>query len=80
MPDLGITSLNDVIEDARRITSVSKLPLLVDIDTGFGGAFNIQRTIQEMERAGVAGVHIEDQVTAKRCGHRPGKVLHLFFF
>jgi methylisocitrate lyase len=73
LPDLGITSLNDVVEDARRITSVSKLPLLVDIDTGFGSAFNIQRTIQEMERAGVAGVHIEDQVTAKRCGHRPGK-------
>jgi len=73
LPDLGITSLNDVVEDARRITSVTKLPLLVDIDTGFGSAFNIQRTIQEMERAGVAGVHIEDQVTAKRCGHRPGK-------
>lgn len=73
LPDLGITSLNDVVEDARRITSASKLPLLVDIDTGFGSAFNIQRTIQEMERAGVAGVHIEDQVTAKRCGHRPGK-------
>lgn len=73
LPDLGITSLNDVVEDARRITSATRLPLLVDIDTGFGSAFNIQRTIMEMERAGVAGVHIEDQVTAKRCGHRPGK-------
>jgi len=73
LPDLGITDLHDVVEDARRITSASKLPLLVDIDTGFGSTFNIQRTIRELERAGVAGVHIEDQVTAKRCGHRPGK-------
>jgi len=73
LPDLGITTLNDVVEDARRITRVSKLPLLVDIDTGFGGAFNIARSIQELERVGVAGVHIEDQVAAKRCGHRPGK-------
>jgi len=73
LPDLGITTLNDVVEDARRITRVSQLPLLVDIDTGFGSAFNITRTIQELERVGVAGVHIEDQVAEKRCGHRPGK-------
>lgn len=73
LPDLGITTLNDVVEDARRITSISKLPLLVDIDTGFGSAFNIARTIRELERVGVAGVHMEDQVAAKRCGHRPGK-------
>jgi len=73
LPDLGITTLNDVVEDARRITGASKLPLLVDVDTGFGQALNIARTVREMERAGVAGIHIEDQVTAKRCGHRPGK-------
>jgi len=73
LPDLGITSLDNVITDAARITSVTKLPLLVDIDTGFGAAFNIARTIREMERAGVAAVHIEDQEAAKRCGHRPGK-------
>lgn len=73
LPDLGITSLDNVLEDVRRITSVTKLPLLVDIDTGFGSAFNIARTIREMERAGAAAVHIEDQVQAKRCGHRPGK-------
>jgi len=73
LPDLGITSLDNVITDASRITSVTKLPLLVDIDTGFGAAFNIARTIREMERAGVAGVHLEDQEAAKRCGHRPGK-------
>jgi len=73
LPDLGITSLDNVLEDARRITSVTRLPLLVDIDTGFGSAFNIARTIREMERAGVAAVHLEDQVQAKRCGHRPGK-------
>eukprot|EP00455_Lapot_gusevi_P033172 TRINITY_DN3623_c0_g1_i1.p1 TRINITY_DN3623_c0_g1~~TRINITY_DN3623_c0_g1_i1.p1 ORF type:complete len:294 (-),score=105.93 TRINITY_DN3623_c0_g1_i1:131-1012(-) len=73
LPDLGITDLNDVLVDVRRITRVTKLPLLVDIDTGFGSAFNIARTIQEMERAGAAGVHIEDQVQAKRCGHRPNK-------
>jgi len=73
LPDLGITTMNDVVEDARRITSISKLPLLVDIDTGFGSAFNIARTIRELERVGVAGVHMEDQVAAKRCGHRPGK-------
>src|SRR5690554_3071976 len=73
LPDLGMTSLNDVVEDVRRITSASSLPLLVDIDTGWGGAFNIARTIQQMERAGAAAVHIEDQVAQKRCGHRPNK-------
>ncbi|OEY67768.1 methylisocitrate lyase [Marinobacter sp. X15-166B] len=73
LPDLGMTSLNDVIEDVRRITSASALPLLVDIDTGWGGAFNINRTIKQMERAGAAAVHIEDQVAQKRCGHRPNK-------
>ena len=75
LPDLGITSLNDVLEDARRITAASELPLLVDVDTGFGGAFNIARTVREMERAGVAAIHIEDQVTQKRCGHRPNKAI-----
>jgi methylisocitrate lyase len=73
LPDLGITSLEDVLIDARRITSVTDTPLLVDIDTGWGGAFNIGRTVQEMIRAGVAAVHIEDQVAQKRCGHRPNK-------
>ena len=73
MPDLGMTSLNDVVEDAKRITSVTNLPLLVDIDTGWGGAFNISRTIKEMYRSGVASIHIEDQVGQKRCGHRPNK-------
>ncbi|MFC3151831.1 methylisocitrate lyase [Litoribrevibacter euphylliae] len=73
LPDLGMTSLNDVIEDVRRITSASELPLLVDIDTGWGGAFNIDRTIKQMEKAGAAAVHIEDQVAQKRCGHRPNK-------
>ena len=73
MPDLGISSLNDVITDAQRITEVCSLPLLVDIDTGWGGAFNIARTIRHMIRADVAAVHMEDQVSAKRCGHRPGK-------
>ena len=75
LPDLGITQLADVVEDARRITGRCDLPLLVDIDTGWGGAFNIARTIREMERAGVAAVHLEDQVQAKRCGHRPNKAL-----
>lgn len=75
VPDLGITNLEDVLIDARRITAISNLPLLVDIDTGFGGAFNIARTIKEMIRAGVAAVHIEDQVAQKRCGHRPNKEL-----
>lgn len=73
LPDLGMTSLENVLEDVRRITSASNLPLLVDIDTGWGGAFNIARTIQEMEKAGAAAVHIEDQVAQKRCGHRPNK-------
>lgn len=75
LPDLGITTLNDVLEDARRITAASNLPLLVDIDTGFGGAFSIARTVKEMESAGVAAVHIEDQVSQKRCGHRPNKAI-----
>ena len=75
LPDLGMTSLNDVLEDVRRITAASELPLLVDADTGWGSAFNITRTIKEMIRAGAAGVHIEDQVAAKRCGHRPGKAI-----
>ena len=73
LPDLGVTTLNDVVEDARRITAATDLPLLVDADTGFGSAFNIVRTVRELERAGVAGVHIEDQEQAKRCGHRPNK-------
>jgi methylisocitrate lyase len=75
LPDLGITTLSDVLEDARRITAATDLPLLVDVDTGWGGAFNIARTIREMIRAGVAAIHMEDQVAAKRCGHRPGKAL-----
>ncbi len=75
LPDLGITTLNDVLEDVRRITSATDLPLLVDIDVGFGGAFNIARTIKEMERNQVAAVHIEDQVAQKRCGHRPNKAI-----
>ena len=73
LPDLAVTTLNDVLEDARRITARCSLPLLVDIDTGWGGAFNIARTVREMEAAGVAAVHIEDQVGQKRCGHRPNK-------
>jgi methylisocitrate lyase len=75
MPDLGISSMEDVLVDVRRITDVTTLPLLVDIDTGWGGAFNIARTIRSMQRAGAAAVHIEDQVASKRCGHRPGKEL-----
>lgn len=75
LPDLGMTSLDNVCEDIRRITGVTELPLLVDADTGWGTAFNIQRTVQEMTRAGAGGLHIEDQVAAKRCGHRPGKQL-----
>ena len=74
-PDLGITSLNDVCEDVRRITSATEVPLLVDADTGFGAAFSIARTTRELIRAGAAGMHLEDQVQAKRCGHRPGKEL-----
>jgi len=73
LPDLGMTTMNDVVEDVRRITTASNAPLLVDIDTGWGGAFNIARTIREMERAGAAAVHIEDQIAQKRCGHRPNK-------
>jgi len=75
MPDLGISTMDDVLTDVRRITDATALPLLVDIDTGWGGAFNIARTIRSMIKAGVAAVHIEDQVSAKRCGHRPGKEL-----
>ena len=75
LPDLGITSMQDVITDALRITAVTETPLLVDIDTGWGGAFNIARTIREMEKAGVGSVHIEDQVAQKRCGHRPNKAI-----
>jgi len=75
MPDLGISTMEDVLIDVRRITDVSSLPLLVDIDTGWGGAFNIARTIRSVIKAGAAAVHIEDQVGAKRCGHRPGKEL-----
>lgn len=74
-PDLGISTLADVLEDARRITDASSLPLLVDVDVGWGGAFNIARCIREMIRADVAGVHIEDQVMQKRCGHRPNKAI-----
>ncbi|MBS0590643.1 MAG: methylisocitrate lyase [Proteobacteria bacterium] len=73
MPDLGISTMEDVLIDARRIVEATQLPLLVDIDTGWGGAFNIARTIRSFERAGVAAVHMEDQVGQKRCGHRPGK-------
>ncbi|WP_417763392.1 methylisocitrate lyase [Shewanella sp.] len=75
LPDLGMTSMNDVLIDACRITSAVDLPLLVDIDTGWGGAFNIARTIKEFEKAGVAAVHMEDQVSQKRCGHRPNKAV-----
>ena len=73
LPDLGITTLADVAEDVKRICDATELPLLVDIDTGWGGAFNIERTIKNIERAGAAAVHIEDQVSQKRCGHRPNK-------
>jgi len=75
LPDLGITSLSDVCEDVRRITGATQLPLLVDADTGWGAAFNISRTVSDLIRAGAAGCHLEDQVQAKRCGHRPGKAL-----
>ncbi|MBS1199464.1 MAG: prpB [Proteobacteria bacterium] len=75
LPDLGITMLNDVCEDARRIASATDLPLLVDADTGWGAAFNIERTCRDLIRSGAAGMHLEDQVQAKRCGHRPGKEL-----
>lgn len=73
MPDLGISTMEDVLTDARRIVDATQLPLLVDIDTGWGGAFNIARTIRSFQRVGVAAVHMEDQVGQKRCGHRPGK-------
>jgi len=73
MPDLGISSLDDVLTDIRRITDASSLPLLVDADTGWGGAFNIARTVKSFGKFGAAGLHIEDQVQSKRCGHRPGK-------
>ena len=75
VPDLGITSLADVLEDAKRITQVTSLPLLVDADTGWGGAFNIARCVREMINSGVAAIHIEDQVSQKRCGHRPNKAI-----
>ncbi len=75
LPDLGMTSPNDVLEDVRRIIAASPLPLLVDADTGWGSALNIARTVRQMVRAGAAGIHIEDQVQAKRCGHRPGKAI-----
>lgn len=73
LPDLGMTTMNDVLEDVRRITSAVDTPLLVDIDTGWGGAFNISRTVKEFIKAGAAAVHLEDQVAQKRCGHRPNK-------
>ena len=75
LPDLGISSLEDVLTDVNRITHACDLPLLVDADTGFGGAFNIARTVRSLTRAGAAGMHIEDQVATKRCGHRPGKAI-----
>jgi methylisocitrate lyase len=75
MPDLGISTLDDVLTDVRRITDVCALPLLVDIDTGFGGAFNLARSVRSLIKAGAGGCHIEDQVQAKRCGHRPGKAI-----
>lgn len=75
VPDLGITTINDVVSDIQRIVGVTELPLLVDADTGFGNAFKMARTIRDFSRAGAAGVHIEDQVAAKRCGHRPNKEL-----
>ena len=75
LPDLGMTSLNDVCEDVRRIAAATELPLLVDADTGWGGAFNIARTCSQLDKAGAAGMHLEDQVATKRCGHRPGKEL-----
>jgi len=73
IPDLGISTMEDVLIDANRITNATDLPLLVDIDTGWGGAFNIARTVRSFIKAGVAAVHLEDQVGQKRCGHRPGK-------
>lgn len=75
VPDLGVTTMEDVLIDVRRVTDATDLPLLVDIDTGWGGAFNIARTVKSMIKAGAAAVHIEDQVAQKRCGHRPGKAI-----
>jgi methylisocitrate lyase len=75
LPDLGMTSLNDVCEDVRRISSATDVPLLVDADTGWGGAFNIAKTCADLIKSGAGGMHLEDQVSAKRCGHRPGKAL-----
>jgi methylisocitrate lyase len=75
MPDLGISTMEDVLTDIRRITDACDLPLLVDVDTGWGGAFNIARTVRSTAKAGAAAIHIEDQVAAKRCGHRPGKAI-----
>ncbi len=75
VPDLGISTLDDVLIDVRRITDTTGLPLLVDADTGFGGAFNIARTVKSLIKSGAAGMHIEDQVQAKRCGHRPNKAI-----
>jgi methylisocitrate lyase len=75
LPDLGITTLNDVCEDVRRITAASDVPLLADADTGWGSAFNIARTVRDLTRAGAAGCHLEDQEQAKRCGHRPNKAI-----
>lgn len=75
LPDLGVTTLHDVLEDARRITAVTDLPLLVDADTGWGSRLMIQRTVRELIRVGAAGLHLEDQIDSKRCGHRPGKQL-----
>jgi methylisocitrate lyase len=75
LPDLGVTNLTDVCEDARRVCGATELPLLVDADTGFGSALGVRRTVQQLERAGAAGLHLEDQVVAKRCGHRPNKAL-----
>jgi len=75
LPDLGISTMDDVLTDVRRITDATDTPLLVDIDTGFGGAFNIARTVKSMIKYGAAAVHIEDQVQAKRCGHRPNKAV-----
>jgi len=75
IPDLGISTMDDVLTDVRRITDITDLPVLVDIDTGWGGAFNIGRTIKSMIKFGAAAVHMEDQVQAKRCGHRPGKAI-----
>jgi methylisocitrate lyase len=75
MPDLGISTMEDVLTDIRRITDASTLPLLVDVDTGWGGAFNIARTVRSLIKAGAGALHIEDQIAAKRCGHRPGKAI-----